>query len=586
MQSPTVRLPVRNQEYDQLALTDIDQPLIATTFCVVDLETTGGSASDLDITEIGAVKVRGGEVIGEFHTLVNPGRPIPAFISVLTGITDLTVATAPALSAIFGSFMDFAHDCVMVAHNAGFDIGYLKAAAHALDYAWANPPVLDTVKLSRALLSKSEVRNHKLGTLAQYFHSPTTPTHRALDDARATVVVLHGLFERLGSLGVVGLNETLNFSSKVTSAQISKRHLANDLPQCPGAYFFQDQAGKTLYVGTSTNIRKRVRTYFTASEKRARMSEMIAAAQSVQAVPCATTLEAAIRELRLIAEHQPPYNRRSKFPERQGWLKLTDEFAPRISQVRSTTAANSDGASYLGPLPNSVSRRIAVTLQQATGLRSCTERLSPRSPKNPCSAAELGQCAAPCRGEQMIAAYLPSVALARAVFAGDTAEFSRRMLERISQHSRALRFENAAELLQELTLTLTAIAKWQERTTLANIPQLVFANPIDSGWDIQVVRYGRLAGAHRLNPNSAATDQIEAAIACAEYVAPASPTKPAALAEETDVILRALRQPGVRLVDLTDGHTWNSPLASASADLWRLGQRKSATPTDQLAAIG
>src|SRR5690606_27093457 len=153
--------------------------------------------------------------------------------------------------------------------------------------------------------------------------SKITPDHRALTDARATVDVLHALFERLGSLGVTTLEEVREFSATVSPAQRAKRHLADHVPDAPGVYLFRRRDGEVLYVGTSRSLRRRVRSYFTRAETRSRMGEMIALADRVDPVVCATALEAQVRELRLIDAHRPPYNRRSKFPERQSWIKLT-----------------------------------------------------------------------------------------------------------------------------------------------------------------------------------------------------------------------------------------------------------------------
>lgn len=107
----------------QPSFDDLGRALIDTTFVVVDLETTGGSHTSADITEIGAVKIRGGEIIGEFQTLVNPGSPIPAFITVLTGITDAMVVEAPSIHSALFSFLEFAGspiETVLIAHNAPF----------------------------------------------------------------------------------------------------------------------------------------------------------------------------------------------------------------------------------------------------------------------------------------------------------------------------------------------------------------------------------------------------------------------------------------------------------------------------------
>src|SRR5450759_3080456 len=131
----------------QGTLDELGTPLADVTFVVVDLETTGGNPSGANITEVGAVKICGGEVIGEFQTLVNPAGPIPAFISVLTAITDQMVPDSPGIESVFPAFLEFAHDSVLVAHNAPFDISFLKAAASLTGRAWPPFQVVDTAHL-------------------------------------------------------------------------------------------------------------------------------------------------------------------------------------------------------------------------------------------------------------------------------------------------------------------------------------------------------------------------------------------------------------------------------------------------------
>jgi len=307
----------RPSAYRQPTFDELGTPLAQTTFCVVDLETTGGSpAGGAGITEIGAVRVCGGEVTGEFQTLVNPGEPVPAFIAVLTGITTEMVAGSPRIAPVLAAFFEFARGCVLVAHNAPFDVGFLKAAAGAAQIPWPGYGVVDTAVLARRVLAHDEVPNCKLSTLAPFFRATTKPEHRALADARATVDVLHGLFERLGPLGVHTLEELATYNARVSSVQRGKRHLAEKLPTEPGVYLFTDAQHRVLYIGTSGNLRRRVRSYFTGSETRSRMGEMVGLAHDVTGIACATRLEAQARELRLIAAHKPRYNRRSKFPEK------------------------------------------------------------------------------------------------------------------------------------------------------------------------------------------------------------------------------------------------------------------------------
>jgi DNA polymerase III epsilon subunit family exonuclease len=191
------------------------QHLSSTTFVVLDLETTGASPNaGAAITEIGAVKVRGGEVIGIFETFINPQESIPAYITALTGITDEMVMYAPPIENALPTLLEFLgheDECVLVAHNAPFDLGFLKAAAKSHEFPWPKYQVLDTVKLARHLLTRDEVRDCKLSTLAQFFDTPIQPTHRALDDAHSTVAVLHGLFERLGGFEVDTVEKLFEF---------------------------------------------------------------------------------------------------------------------------------------------------------------------------------------------------------------------------------------------------------------------------------------------------------------------------------------------------------------------------------------
>lgn len=197
------------------SVDDKNQYLHQTTFVVLDLETTGASPKmGAGITEIGAVKVRGGKVIGIFETFINPGELIPAYITALTGITDEMVLDAPTIEKVLPALFEFLgheKECVLVAHNAPFDLGFLKAAAVTHEYTWPKYQVLDTVKLARHLLTRDEVPDCKLSTLAQFFDTPIQPTHRALDDAQSTVAVLNGLFERLGSFDVDTVEKLFTF---------------------------------------------------------------------------------------------------------------------------------------------------------------------------------------------------------------------------------------------------------------------------------------------------------------------------------------------------------------------------------------
>jgi DNA polymerase III epsilon subunit family exonuclease len=192
--------------------------LSETTFAVLDLETSGGSPkSGAGITEIGVVKVRGGTILGTFQSFIDPGHSLPPFITQLTGITDEMLLSAPYIDEVLPTLFEFlgtADETVLVAHNSPFDMSFLKAAALTHEYPWPNYLSVDTARLARAVLDRDEVINCKLGTLATFFNAQTSPTHRALDDAMATVDVLHGIIERLSGHQVWTFEEMRNFPSK------------------------------------------------------------------------------------------------------------------------------------------------------------------------------------------------------------------------------------------------------------------------------------------------------------------------------------------------------------------------------------
>lgn len=195
-----------------------ERTLVETTFAVLDLETSGGSPQlGAGITEIGVVKVKGGQVLGTFQSFVDPGHSLPVFITQLTGISDEMLISAPFIDEILPTLFDFlgsADETVVVAHNSPFDLSFLKAAAKAHEMDWPDYLTVDTARLARAVLDRDEVINCKLSTLADFFGATTSPNHRALEDAMATVDVLHGLIERLAGFDVHSFEQMRNFPSR------------------------------------------------------------------------------------------------------------------------------------------------------------------------------------------------------------------------------------------------------------------------------------------------------------------------------------------------------------------------------------
>ena len=192
---------------------DLGAPLFDVCFAVLDVETTGGSPSTAALTEIAAAKYRGGECLGEFQTLVDPGCGVPPLISLLTGITDEMVHGAPSVSSVLPSLQEFVHGSVIVGHNVSFDLSFLDAALGDHGRAPLGNATIDTLALARRLV-RPDVPDCKLRTLATALRLDHRPSHRALDDVRATADLLHRLIEHATGYGVFVLGDLMDLVRK------------------------------------------------------------------------------------------------------------------------------------------------------------------------------------------------------------------------------------------------------------------------------------------------------------------------------------------------------------------------------------
>ncbi|HET9724376.1 MAG TPA: DEDD exonuclease domain-containing protein [Actinomycetota bacterium] len=370
-------------------------PLEDVTFCVVDLETTGGSPVDARITEIGAVTYRGGERLGVLETLVNPGVPIPRTITHLTGIDDRLVAGAPPIEAVLPTFAEFARGTVFVAHNARFDFTFLNVALQRWDFDPLPPPPVCTARLARRVVWP-DVPNVRLHTLAQYFRTGVRPNHRALADAQACAEVLHGLLDLARRLGIRTLGD-LHLAVRARGRpNFGKIRLADGLPREAGVYLFKARDGRVLYVGKSKDLRGRVKSYF-YGDGRKMVEDLLDQTTSVEGLPCGSELEALVLEARMIRRHEPKYNRRGKTWRRYAYLRIDDaEAYPRIKVVREPKAG---GGVYLGPFPSSGHAHLAKeALEEAFPIRRCTKAMRASTRFAPCALADMGRCLAPCEG--------------------------------------------------------------------------------------------------------------------------------------------------------------------------------------------
>jgi DNA polymerase-3 subunit epsilon len=333
-------------------------------FVVFDLETTGLSAERNRICEIGAVRVKALEVVDSFQSLVNPGVPLPEPIARLTGLREQELRRAPRVEAVVRRFLAFAGDDLLVAHNARFDQRFLERQLQLLHGRRLSEPPLCTAALARRLL-EGRLRRVGLASLSHFFGVGTQPCHRALPDAEATAEVLVHLIGLAQELGARRLSELRALAAPRKRRVYDKRSLARGAPTSPGVYLFRDRHGQVLYVGRARDLRARLRSYFRSERQRPSVEAALLALDRIEWRECGSELEAALEELRLIRELNPPANSRSRRKEHGVYLKRRgDEFV-----VTKT-------ATELGPIGSK--RRASLA---ARALSSCTEAEIERLPE-------------------------------------------------------------------------------------------------------------------------------------------------------------------------------------------------------------
>ncbi len=409
---------------------------------MLDLETTGGSAVSDTITELGAVLVRGGEVLGTFQTFVHPGQTIPSRVTYLTGITDAMVALAPRPESVLPTFLEFFRNAVIVGHNVRFDLSFLNAAlVRRGDEPLTNHSV-DTCTLARRLV-RDEVPDCRLSTLAERFRLDHIPTHRALTDALATTDLLHFLLGRVAAYGVFTLDDLLALPRLAGHPHAGKLRLTDHLPRLPGVYEFLDRDGRVLYVGKATNVRQRVRSYFGHDDRRM-IRPMLGALHAVRHRAAPNSLVAEVMELRLLQERRPRFNRAGALPRRPVWLGLTTEPFPRLTISSKPLAADR----ALGPFSCvALARRAQEAIEATVPIRRCTVRLGPRASvrPEPCAPHQLGVALCPCAGGVPAADYATVVVAARRALGTDPAPVLTAATVRLGGLAAARRYEEAAE---------------------------------------------------------------------------------------------------------------------------------------------
>jgi DNA polymerase-3 subunit epsilon len=478
-----------------------DPALDEAEFVVFDLETTGLSAARSRICELGAVRVQALELVDSFQSLVNPGIPLPTQVARLTGLREQELRRAPSVASVVPRFLGFAGDAPLVAHNARFDQRFLERQLQWHQGRRLAEPPLCTAALGRRLL-EGRLRRVSLASLAHFFGVPTGPCHRALPDAEATAQVLVCLIGLAQEIGARRLSDLRTLAAPRKRRVYGKRSLAHGAPTRPGVYLFRDRREQALYVGRARDLRARLRSYFRSERQRPSVEAALLALERIEWRVLGSELEAALEELRLIRQLQPPANSRSRRSDRGVYLKRRgDDFV-----VTKTPTE-------LGPIG---SRRRASLAARA---------LTQATPQ------ELGQL--------LQGGPLP------------------RLKQRLADLADDLRYEEAARLRDRIDALEHVLERLQRLERLRTTEVCLIAPALQPGWQTAfLIRRGVVCARRPLPPGPGALTEIQAGLAITRAAPNQTRTLSPEQVEDMLLIDSFVRRPPPELAVLPiDAHT-------------------------------
>ncbi|HCI82993.1 MAG TPA: hypothetical protein DHW02_25255 [Ktedonobacter sp.] len=494
-------------------------------FVVLDTETTGLRPGPDRVIEIAGVRLRGGEVVDTFQSLVNPSRRIPPFITKFTGISPEMVKYAPTAKEIMPEFLNFIEDATIVGHNVAFDSNFLCYEAQSLGLVFPTDD-LDTIMLARRLCPG--LKRFKLDALAAHLSIPTMNRHRAMGDASVTAAIFLKLLELARTQGIVTLEHLrrrlqlpVSWHGDITQVVASEKSERADgkiassslpltrpngglflnpawkrnFPTKPGVYLMHDANDQIIYVGKAKNLKNRLASYYSHPLGYTRkMDGLLQSVKEIEIRVLGSELEALLVESKLIKELQPAYNVQLRNYELYPFIKIDVQHP--FPRVYSTKEVAADGARYFGPFR---SRRVVdmtiELVQKIFPIRTCTRSLPPLAkPSDPCLRLHLARCSAPCRGGADAEEYAKVIEQVCAFLGGEREDLLDRLRRQMHEAAQNLNFERAA-WFRDAIRSADEVLIGQRLITgavEANNLFIVYPSAIEDYNELFLIRHGRL----------------------------------------------------------------------------------------------
>lgn len=367
----------------------------------VDIETNGGNGERGRITEIAVIRVEDGEVVDEYTSLVNPGSPIPHWITRLTGITNNDLVSAPYFDDIAADLHRIMDGAVFVAHNVRFDYSFIKRQLEANGYTF-RPKLFCTVRMSRAMYP--EHRGHSLEKIINRHGIAVNGRHRAYDDAKAIYDFAQLAIVDKG-IDAFRLSMTTQFKTKTLPPNLDEASFAN-IPQTPGVYIFEDADGAPLYVGKSVNLRQRVMSHFANDTRIAKEMKLSQGSHNISFIQTETEIEALLLESAKVKELQPIHNRLLRRATKQTVLvrKYDDCGYLKMALENKDLSDETDLESIYGVYTTKSQAKARLESLVKT-FDLCPKLMNLEKAKAACFRYHLGICKGACVGEEDVAKY-------------------------------------------------------------------------------------------------------------------------------------------------------------------------------------
>jgi len=434
-------------------------PLEEAEFSVLDVETTGLSARNNRVIEIGIVKIKRLKITDKFTKLINPGCDIPYFITQFTGISNSDVASSPSFTETAEEIENFIGNSTISGHNLSFDESFLRYEFIRNGYEPLSNLNVCTLKLARKVFPS--LKSKSLASVTHHLKVRNKDSHRALSDAEATANILIKLIKKLSKEdGVKTLQQLIEYqSSIVPSNQLIKLPKGiNDtlysLPDSPGVYYFLNKKNEVIYVGKAKSLKHRVRSYF-ATTAAGKPKKIVKQATKIKTEITNSELTALLLEAESIKVINPKHNRQLKKYGNKYFIKL--DKSKKYPKAEISNKFEFDGNDYFGLFISRRRAELVLNIVDKTfALRECNDKEYQKGKR--CFLADIERCTAPCT-KNTDPDYFEELEKVYEFLSGRNQSALDRMLNKMKEYSQKELYEKAAETKQVIDLILSQTHK-------------------------------------------------------------------------------------------------------------------------------